>query len=134
MSLLGIPTLVVPIPFVGPLQIPELAFYKTEPQNSYAKFALLAYANQSREHIYSSGPLLGKSYNKYHEILFISWLTTDIPEKQKNQKKMQKYQKWFPQYDLRNMPTNAPAAPSANPVLTNAPPATGSTNLAAFTP
>jgi hypothetical protein len=133
-SLLGIPTLVIPIPFVGPLQIPELAFYKTEPQNSYAKIALLAYANQSRKHVYSSGPLLGRSYNKYHEILFASWITTDIPEKQKTKKKMENDQTWFPQYDLRNMPpvsTNAAASPAA-PAATNAPATTVSTNIAAF--
>jgi hypothetical protein len=127
-SLVGIPTLVIPIPFVGPLQIPELAFYKVEPQNAYAKIALLAYANQSDEHIYSSGPLLGKAYNKFHEILFISWITTDIPEK-KSPKRAKPYQTWFPQYDLQNLPPV-----SSDLTLTNVPTTTVSTNIAALTP
>ena len=47
-----------------------------------AKFALLAYATDSREHVFSSGPMLGKAYNKYYKFLgIIQWTTTDIPEK-----------------------------------------------------
>ena len=113
-TLIGVPSTGLPIPFAGAVSIPEIAFYKSEAQFAYAKIALLAYANQSRAHIYSSGPLVGKSYNKYHNILFISWVFTDIPEKQKKPEKTKKYQSWFPQYDFANMPspvsvTNPPA-------------------------
>ena len=82
-SLFGLPGTGVPIPLAGSVSIPEIAFYKNDSQHSIAKFALLVYATQSRQHIYSSGPMVGKSYNKYYKILLglISWNTTDIPEK-----------------------------------------------------
>ncbi len=83
-SLVGIPNLPVPIPFAGTLQIPELALYKSSRQNSIAKLALLAYSRESGEHYFSSGPMLGKSYNTYYKLLFlIQWTSTDIPEKKK---------------------------------------------------
>jgi hypothetical protein len=102
--LFGIPNMSVPIPLSVPIEIPEIALYKTQTQHSYAKFALLAYVNRSRAHIYSSGPLDGKAYHDYHKILFISWVATDIPEKEKTEKKAEKYKIWSPQYDLQNMP------------------------------
>lgn len=105
--LFGIPNMSVPIPLSVPIEIPEVAFYKTQTQHSYAKFALLAYVNQSRAHIYSSGPLVGKAYHDYHKILFISWVATDVPEKAKTEKKAERYKIWSPQYDLQNMPPAA---------------------------
>lgn len=83
-SLVGFPNTGVPIPLSGSLQIPELALYKSSRQHSIAKLALLAYATKTREHVFSSGPMLGKSYNKYYKFLgLIQWTTTDIPEKKK---------------------------------------------------
>jgi hypothetical protein len=83
-SLIGVPSTGVPVPLSGTLQIPELAFWKSSRQNSIAKLALLAYSTQSREHIFSSGSMLGKSYNNYYKFLgIIQWTTTDIPEKKK---------------------------------------------------
>ena len=115
--LFGIPNMSVPIPLSVPIEIPEIALYKTQTQHSYGKFALLAYGNRSRAHIYSSGPLDGKAYHDYHKILFVSWVATDIPEKAKNKSKAEKYKIWSPRYDLQNMPTPAavPAPPSAKP-------------------
>jgi hypothetical protein len=110
--LFGIPNMSVPIPLSVPIEIPEIAFYKTQTQHSYAKFALLAYANQSRAHIYSSGPLDGKAYHDYHKILFISWVATDIPEKAKSEKKAEKYRIWSPQYNMQNMPPPATLPPA----------------------
>ena len=106
--LLGIPNIGVPIPLAGAVQTPELAFYKSEKQTSTAKIALLAFARQSRMHVYSSGPLDGKSYNNHYKLLFVTWVFTDIPEKH-GKKRAAKYQPWFPQYDPENFPsTNAP--------------------------
>ena len=124
-SLIGVPNTGLPIPLAGTVSIPELAFYKAEKQFAYAKIALLAYANQSRAHIFSSGPLDGKSYNKYHKVLFVSWVFADIPEKQTKPEKAQKDQSWFPQYDAANMPSPfATANPSSgNAPATNAQPA-----------
>jgi hypothetical protein len=107
--LLGIPSIGVPIPLAGPLQTPELAFYKSDKQHSTAKIALVAYARESRAHVYSSGPLDGKSHNEHYKLLFFTWISTDIPEKQKSKKKTEKYESWLPQYDPANFPsTNSP--------------------------
>jgi hypothetical protein len=133
--LFGIPNMGVPVPLAGALQVPELAFYKSDKQRSTAKIALLAFVRKSGTHVYSSGPLDGKSYDKHYKLLFVSWIRTDIPEKQKNKKKSGQYQTWFPQYDLMNFPsTNAPAitVPPASPTLTNAPSSTSNTNTASL--
>jgi len=82
-SLIGVPNLGLPIPLAGTLTIPELALYKTGKQDSIAKFALLAYDTKSREHFYSSGPMVGKAYNYNHKCLGFLWVRSDIPEKQK---------------------------------------------------
>lgn len=116
--LFGIPNMSVPIPLSVPIEIPEIALYKTQTQHSYAKFALLAYVNKSRAHIYSSGPLDGKAFHDYHKILFISWIATDIPEKTKTREKAEKYKIWSPQYNLQNMPSPASILPQAPPAPT----------------
>ncbi len=109
-TLFGIPSMAVPVPLAGPLETPELAFYKSHTQRSFAKIALLAFARESRAHVYSSGPLDGKSYDKQRRLLFISWVRTDVPEIQKNDKKSESVQTWFPQYDAANLPSaGAPA-------------------------
>lgn len=121
-SFFGLPSMGLPIPLSGPLQTPEVALFKTSRQHSYAKIALLAYANESKEHIYSSGPLDGQSHNVYHKILMISWLNTDIPEEAKPKKKA-KYQSWAPLYTP--VPISSPATKTKTP--TNSAPPTGST-------
>lgn len=103
-TMFGVPSLGVPVPLAGTVQTPEMAFYKSQTQRSVAKFALLAYSRQTTAHVYSSGPLDGKAYDKRSRILFVQWHSTDVPELQSNPKKAQKYQTWFPQYDLTNMP------------------------------
>lgn len=106
-TLIGIPTTPAPIPLAGAITLPEIALYKSEDQKSYAKIALLAYANKSREHIFSSGPLSGTSYDYFHKILFISWLTTDIPQFKKSKKAADEVETWYPKYDLTNMPASS---------------------------
>jgi hypothetical protein len=103
-SIFGLPSFTIPVPLAGSLQTPEIAFYKAERQRSVAKFALIAFVRQSRAHIYSSGPLDGKSYDKDSRFLFISWHHTDVPEQQLTDEGTKKYQTWFPQYDDRNWP------------------------------
>ena len=87
-ALFGIPSAGAPLPLAGALAIPEIALYKASHQRSIAKLALLAYATHSREHYYSSGPMVGKSYNNYYKVLLgiIQWTTTDIPEKKRPKK------------------------------------------------
>lgn len=50
-SLIGVPNLILPIPFSGPLPIPELALYKTQKQHYIAKIALLAYSTHPQRQI-----------------------------------------------------------------------------------
>jgi len=126
-TLFGVPSTGLPVPLAGAVSIPEIAIYKSQKQDACAKIALLAYANDSREHIYSSGPLVGKSYNHYHKFLFLSWIRTDLPERQKKQEDAAKYEVWSTQFDYTNFPTgekpatssatNAPAEIHPNPVL-----------------
>jgi len=113
-TMFGIPAMSVPLPLTGLVQTPELAFYKAQKQNSAAKFALLAYAHESRAHIYSSGPLDGTSSLNHYRLLVVSWTHTDLPEKLRRAKAAQAAQPWSPQSDLTNMPpagaaTNSPA-------------------------
>ncbi len=103
-TLFGIPSLGLPVPLAGTTLIPEIAFYKADRQRSTAKIALLAYANRSRSHIYSSGSLDGTSFDKNFRLLFISWVSTDVPEKKKHKESAEKYESWFPQYDPSNLP------------------------------
>ncbi|HWD20548.1 MAG TPA: DUF6655 family protein [Verrucomicrobiae bacterium] len=80
-SLLGIPASGLPIPLAGAVQIPELALYKSEKEFSIAKLALLAYTNKTGAHFYSSGPLVGKAFDKNFKLIgMISWVRTDVPE------------------------------------------------------
>lgn len=83
-SLIGLPQTGLPIPLTGVLSIPEIALYKADHQHSIAKLALLAYSTHTSEHIYSSGPMVGKANNTYYKLLgFIQWTSTDIPEKKR---------------------------------------------------
>lgn len=100
----GIPSIPLPIPGTAEEPVtPQVPFFQEQGQISYAKFALLAYSNKTRAHIYSSGPLDGKAYNTYKAIFFVSWWATDVPERVKSKRK-QKYEVWFPQYDMQNLP------------------------------
>jgi hypothetical protein len=124
-SLFGIPSLGLPVPLAGTISIPEIAFYKADKQRSVAKIALLAFARESRAHVYSSGPLDGKSYDKNYRFLFLAWIRTNIPEKNSDRKKAENYQTWFPQFDPENLPsTNALMTnlPTMNVSSTNSPP------------
>ena len=83
-SLLGMPQTGLPIPLAGVLSVPEMALYKSDRQHAIAKLALLAYSAKTSDHLLSTGPAVGKSYNNYHKFLgFIQWTTSDIPEKNK---------------------------------------------------
>jgi hypothetical protein len=127
--LFGIPNIGVPVPLAGAVQTPELAFYKSDKQHSTAKIALLAFARESRSHVYSSGALDGKSYDNRYKLLFASWISTDIAEKQNDKKKMERHQSWFPFYDPSNFPSaNTTTMNHMNPSTTNAPTSPASTN------
>jgi hypothetical protein len=81
-SVLGIPSSATPVPFAGAVQLPELALYKSEKEYSIAKIALLAYERESKKHVFSSGPLVGRANIKYFKFLgYIGYTKTTLPEK-----------------------------------------------------
>jgi hypothetical protein len=80
-GLLGIPAIPFPIPMVGTISTPEVAFYKSELHDSIGRFVLLAYDKNTGAFIHSTGSLPGKSYFHYYKVLgFFHWRNTDIPE------------------------------------------------------
>ncbi len=81
--LIGVPTIPIPLPFVGMVETPEVAIYKNEKTIGVAKFALFAYARQSGSFINAIGPDSGKSYFNQYKLIFFNWQRTDIPELQK---------------------------------------------------
>lgn len=100
----GIPSIPLPLPSTSAIPItPRIALYEKDEQLAYAKIVLLAYDNKTRSHTYSSGSLDGKAYDTYKSLLLFSWWATDIPEKAKAKDK-QRFEVWFPQYDLQNLP------------------------------
>lgn len=126
-SLIGLPSFGIPIPLTGAIQTPEIAFYKSQKQFSTAKIALLAFANPSGRHLYSSGPLVGKSYNNFNSLFGFDLSRTDLPEKQKSVPKAEQYQSWQPVYTPQNFAI-------AKPTMVEAPTNTVTTNSAAATP
>ncbi|HEY3855376.1 MAG TPA: DUF6655 family protein [Verrucomicrobiae bacterium] len=84
--LVGLPALALPIPLTGTVTTPEIAFYKSSKQFSTAKIVLLAYATGSREHIYSSGDMVGRAHDNYFHIFFVPLHKTDVPEMEKKKK------------------------------------------------
>ena len=82
-TLIGLPAMTVPVPLAGPLQTPEIAFYKNERSDSLAEFALFAYQRESGKYIESADPMLGRARLHIYKVLFISWKRTDVPELKK---------------------------------------------------
>jgi len=72
----------LPNPVTGaPVALPELAFFKKQNNVSLTKVALVAYHADSREHIFSSGTLLGGAYDRHYQFLgLIRVRFTDVPE------------------------------------------------------
>jgi len=72
----------LPNPITGaPVALPELAFFKKQNNVSLTKIALVAYHADSREHIFSSGTLLGGAYDRHYQFLGLIRLRfTDVPE------------------------------------------------------
>lgn len=81
-SLIGVPSVPVPIPLAGTVVTPELALYRSEKQFATAKIALFGYWKQSREHLHSSGSLVGRAKHNYYTLLgYLKYTDTTLPEK-----------------------------------------------------
>ena len=78
-TLVGIPSINVPIPLTGPLQTPEIALFKRQMERGVAKFAITAYDSKTGRLVASSGPVYGFSHRqKFVVLLFLSWTSDDI--------------------------------------------------------
>ena len=81
-SLLGIPSLPIPIPAVGTVETPQLALYAAKKEDSVSKIALLGYRNDG-SNVFSTEPLSGQSHFHQYEILLLVKINfTDIPERE----------------------------------------------------
>lgn len=82
-ELVGMPNITLPIPLAGAVETPEVPLWKVDKADSTAKIVILAIEKETGKHHYSSGSLVGKSYNHQYKILGIfNWRNTDIPERQ----------------------------------------------------
>ena len=72
----------LPNPVTGaPISLPEMAFFKKENNISVTKVALVAYKTDTREHVFSSGTLLGGAYDRHYQVLGLLRIRfTDVPE------------------------------------------------------
>ena len=72
----------LPNPVTGAaVALPEISFFKRENNFAVSKVALVAYQAKSREHIFSSGTLLGGAYDRHFQFLgMIRLRFTDVPE------------------------------------------------------
>jgi hypothetical protein len=78
--LVGLPAMTLPVPLAGPLQTPEIAFYRCKRSDSVAKFALFAYERVSGHYLRSVSPMLGRAQLRLYKVLIFSWQRTDVPE------------------------------------------------------
>lgn len=79
-TLFGIPAATAPVPLTGAIQTPEVAFYKSQKDDSISKFALYAYRRESGNFVQAVGPMTGGAYFHLYKILGMSWKRTDVPE------------------------------------------------------
>ena len=72
----------MPNPITGAaIALPELALFKKQNNISITTVALVAYHADTREHIFSSGALLGSAYDRHYQFLGLFRLRfTDVPE------------------------------------------------------
>jgi hypothetical protein len=78
-TLFGVPSAPVPVPLTGAVQLPEIAFYKSDKEDSIAKFALFVYERDSGNFVASRGPYYGGSYYHLYKLLGVNWKRTDVP-------------------------------------------------------
>jgi len=77
-TLVGIPSVDIPIPLAGNFGTPEIALYKSEAQEGIAKFAATAYDAKDGRFLGESAPPLGRSQIKRQVVLIVSWIEDDV--------------------------------------------------------
>jgi len=77
--LIGLPAIPIPIPAVGSMTTPEVAFFKRDRQKGVSKIALTVYDAKSGALAGSTGAIYGTSHDtSWTVLLLISWDTDDI--------------------------------------------------------
>src|SRR3954468_16088761 len=77
-TLVGVPSVDIPIPLAGDFGTPEIALYKSEEQVGIAKFAAAAYDAKDGRFLDESAPPLGRSQIKRQVALVVSWIEDDV--------------------------------------------------------
>ncbi len=77
-TLVGIPSVDIPIPLAGNFGTPEIALYKSEEQEGIAKFAATAYDAKDGRFLDESTPPLGHSKIDRQVVLIVSWIEDDV--------------------------------------------------------
>ncbi|MGN8160134.1 DUF6655 family protein [Salinisphaera sp. RV14] len=72
-TMLGIPSIPIPIPLTGTVSTPELAFYKKARRTGVAKFGIAFYNAKTGDMQDVVGPVYGFSHYDKSSILGISW-------------------------------------------------------------
>lgn len=83
--LVGTPDFGIPVPLAGPVEFPEIAFFKRDTRQGVIKIAATAYNATTGLMIQSLDPVYGFAHKKDWVLLFfISWDTDDLmPEPQR---------------------------------------------------
>jgi hypothetical protein len=77
--LLGIPAVELPIPLVGAVKTPEVAFFKRAEQQGVAKVGVMAYDAKAGTLIDFVPPTYGYAYNRQWVVLLLfGWRDQDI--------------------------------------------------------
>lgn len=81
-TLVGTPEFGIPVPLAGPIEFPEIAFFKRDTRQGVIKVAATAYNARTGLLIQSLDPVYGFSHKKeWVFLVFFSWDTNDlIPE------------------------------------------------------
>ncbi len=86
-TLVGTPEFGIPVPLAGPVEFPEIAFFKRDTRQGVIKVAATAYNARTGLLIQSLDPVYGFSHRKeWVFLVFFSWDTNDLmpdPERQK---------------------------------------------------
>lgn len=77
--LIGIPSFPIPIPFSGPLTIPEVPFFKIHHLVGVATISVTARKQGDGALVAADGPELGEARRTRVVLLLFSWLDTDLP-------------------------------------------------------
>lgn len=76
-TLVGIPSIPIPIPFSGVVNTPEVAFFKVERLTGVSKLALTG-TDHNGALVTTTGPTFGESRRKNYVILLVGYTTSDI--------------------------------------------------------